>query len=574
MAIPGGKALEKSMLEKLEGVIGTGDDALRISDISRARFDGAPAFTGPISSLPSQWTQEQRFAAFQEKLESVRGALSPEQYAKYNADLKGVYTKDLSEDLARYNKNQSKNRQVDYGFYEFLQYNEIKNTFYDEADNVLQDRIANSGLNFEFNPNELKVRRQGRYNKQAKGTPEEYFNERLVQFTTFVHGESEAINKGYNVQISMLKQQLKDLDPHYYFGGAGKTSEEKLQHYTEDFEKLKDIKLDLEDMKSEIENANPKFDFSRLDSMGLEKQFSYLSKYTKVYQDRIANLADLQNKMQGMSHQEFNAAWTHSDKHQRWLARAAWGDVDGVRRYRGEYFRDEGELGDFILNVAEQANSVADDVGAFTKAWDDMSRSEKNQFFVAFGPVDTFKGTNGQRYAIKRGVFPTDEETQAEYMNFLSQRERREVEEFGDQAFQNNSWGGPNFYSDRPVQQFEAQQAAVADAVEGQQIWRPSASQSEAAVEETNAIAAEMTEMNTVGETPAAGIERRAANSILAVDTARSYVFGYRQRALLGMMGTIGGVSLMEAAMNGPSSESIERRRKLTEERRLRDLGY
>lgn len=84
----------------------------------------------------------------------------------------------------------------------------------------------------------------------------------------------------------------------------------------------------------------------------------------------------------------------------------------------------------------------------------------------------------------------------------------------------------------------------------------------------------EKTELDSVGERGAKGIERKASVNSLLADTARSYTFGYKQKALLGFMGTAGAMTLLEASMNSPSAEVIERRRQLEEERRRKKFGY
>lgn len=121
----------------------------------------------------------------------------------------------------------------------------------------------------------------------------------------------------------------------------------------------------------------------------------------------------------------------------------------------------------------------------------------------------------------------------------------------------------------------------VADSVSKQ---TPSVSES------VNQITKDTVQQKTIGESESSRIEREAVERTynlrrqisnsqssglnLSADTARSYVFGYKQKALLGFMGTAGAVSLLEASMSGPNQEAIERRRRLEEERCKKQFGY
>jgi len=357
--------------------------------------------------------------------------------------------------------------------------------------------------------------------------------------------------------------------------------------------------------------------------MSLRRQFNYLGNYSEYYQKRAADMASMREELKNMDNAEFNQFWNNADKDMRRDTRLAWGDAGHVERYNGQYYREgiDDELYDATkrldhlaeIRAAKEAEAerirVAKEKGAGTNffekidnvkaahradsfdsrnlatAWNELSDYEKGIYAKQFGEIETFGKNNEYATSIGVDISTQPKEVQDAYAEYMKQeqiayeRGTRDAlaEKMANERVQAER--ARELYGDKNVPDFEpnTQEEAVNNVLNEQKIWRPEAkpqSQTEAAVQENNALAAENTELRTHGESQTSQIERKAANSILAAETARSYVFGYRQRALLGMMGTVGGISLLEAAMSGPSAETIERRRKLTEERRLRQLGY
>ena len=449
---------------------------------------------------------------------------------------------------------------------------------------------------------------------QVGGSFELQYNEYQRQLRNFADEELKAPN-------AILRQKIAKLDPNYNFGRFDKLSWERQNQIMEDeLSDLQSYAIDVSALRSEIKSYNPNFDFSRADSMNLYSQFRYLGKHAQRYQNKSVGMTALRDRLAQMDNAGFNELWNSTDAQIRRDVRLSWGDQGSIEKYRGTYYR--AGIDDQLQRERAQAisaqelaeakakqeqrleeqqrnkrdifaearkkidavHAVKDDPVKLAQEWNKLNNLEKNEYHTAYGEVHEF---GDGKYAAPWGVDLSNQspEVQAAYADYLERRQRaieagtRDSmgERIAETRYQRER--ANELYGDRTVAQFEpteTEPVGVAEAEQTSDIWRPKEqpSQTEAAVNETNAIAAERTEMNTVGETQTANIERRAANSILAADTARSYVFGYRQRALLGMMGTMGGISLMEAAMSGPSAETIERRRRLTEERRLRQLGY
>lgn len=484
----------------------------------------------------------------------------------------------------------------------------LKEDFFAEEFSRLDEAVGNNSAlkGFTFNENLVKG-----------NTFELGYNEYQRQLRNFADSELETPNK-------LLREKISKLDPTYNFSKFDKFSwERQNQIFENELNDLQSYAADVEFLRRDTKQANQNFDFSKANSMSLRSQFNYLGKYSEKYKAREATMANMREDLKTMSQSEFSELWGNADSTLRRDTRFAWGDTGRIERYNGQYYREgiddkllydarkQDHLNELSrlreeeaerlrisrekgagINFFEKIDNVkaahrANDFDSrnLATAWNELSDYEKGIYAKQFGEIETFGKNNEFATSIGVDMSTQPKEIQDAYTEYMKQKQvayergTRDAlaEKMANERFQAERVR--ELYGDRTVPNFEpnAQEEAVSNTLNEQRIWRPEAksqSQTEAAVEENNALAAENTELKTHGESQTSQIERKAANSILAADTARSYVFGYRQRALLGMIGTVGGISLLEAAMSGPSAETIERRRKLTEERRLRQLGY
>lgn len=217
------------------------------------------------------------------------------------------------------------------------------------------------------------------------------------------------------------------------------------------------------------------------------------------------------------------------------------------------------------------------DQPGFQREWNNLSEYEKTLYQEQVGAVDTFRDSSGNLLAIQDGnqnqLASLDDKVRSEYETWLVNRDNvlwNETNQFAEAARAQRLLNDRQRLSfergEKPVQEEMSGYTPVGESPEGGQI--------EAATDETNEITMAATEERVVGERGAAQIERRSMSNILATDTAASYAFGYRQKALLGVMGTVGVISLLEANSHGGGREALERKRQLEEQRRMKKYGY
>jgi hypothetical protein len=213
----------------------------------------------------------------------------------------------------------------------------------------------------------------------------------------------------------------------------------------------------------------------------------------------------------------------------------------------------------------------------FQEAWNKMNSYEKTLYQQHVGEVHTFRDSAGNVHSIRENnesaLRSLDEQTRNEYESWLLNRDTAlslEQEQAAEAA------RTQRFLGDRQQLQFERTERSTEEQITGYTPVEksPVGGKVEQSTEATNEIAAVATEERAVGETGAARIERMSMSNILATDTAASYVFGYKQKALLGAMGTLGAISLLEANSHGGGREALERKRALEEQRRMKKYGY
>ena len=265
---------------------------------------------------------------------------------------------------------------------------------------------------------------------------------------------------------------------------------------------------------------------------------------------------------------------------------------------------NENEVLNFLPPKADLEALSQKEGKEWSESYSNLSLEERIDYGQRYGnPVQAIKDKDELLY-IKDADNTAwlNEEQQQLYENTTKQEQKAQQRQESRQTDKETIKNLRSMYKEQEVQNFEAQPRkhydSILDALDEVEAEKAAQQGGNAAVDDlttlrakiaqeklkkeiepsaadqANDIVGNMLEYKTIGERSANAIERKATNSVLFADTARSYTFGYRQKALLGMMGTAGAMSLLEATMNAPSAEIIERRRQLEEERRRKQMGY
>ena len=437
---------------------------------------------------------------------------------------------------------------------------------------------------------ESAVRRDSQLNKfrydnsTVRGNSYELkYNEYQRQLRNFADTELEAPNK-------LLRSKVLSIDPNYNFSKLDRLSWARQNEILgNELTNLQEYALDIHNLKQEVLALNPNYDESRLAGKNLYSQFRSLSGTLANLENKSVGRSTLQDRLMNMDQAGFNQLWTVQDPKLRREIRGAWGD-NYVYREGDTYYRSgidqgpqyvpppQGPTRDLLQEQKDKFNDI-NSLGQteFQEAWNKMNSYEKTLYQQHVGEVHTFRDSAGNVHSIRENnesaLRSLDEQTRNEYESWLLNRDTAlslEQEQAAEAA------RTQRFLGDRQQLQFERTERSTEEQITGYTPVEksPVGGKVEQSTEATNEIAAVATEEKTVGETGAARIERMSMSNILATDTAASYVFGYKQKALLGAMGTLGAISLLEANSHGGGREALERKRALEEQRRMKKYGY
>ena len=454
---------------------------------------------------------------------------------------------------------------------------DLKEEFFFNEFERLSKSIDNNTQLRGFHFDELRV---------SANSAELQYNELQRQLRNFADGELEAPNK-------ILRQKISALDPNYNFSRFDKLSWSRQNEILgNELNDLQSYAADVNELKKQVLALNPNYDDSRISGKSLQGQFRSLSGTLANLENKNTGRSALQARLKSMDNAGFNELWNVSDPKLRRDIRGSWGD-DYVYKENGVYYRSGIDTSPSSVRPPEPQRGPVRDLSQeqrdrftnmsnlnqkeFQREWNNLSEYEKTLYQEQVGAVDTFRDSYGNLIAIQDGnqnqLASLDDKIRSEYEAWLVNRDNvlwNETNQFAEAARAQRLLDDRQRlkfeHGERPVQEEMSGYTPVGESPEGGQI--------EAATEETNEITMAATEERVVGERGAAQIERRSMSNILATDTAASYAFGYKQKALLGVMGTVGVVSLLEANSHGGGREALERKRQLEEQRRMKKYGY
>lgn len=448
--------------------------------------------------------------------------------------------------------------------------------FYNEFERLSKSIDNNTQLK-GFHFDELRV--------SAKSAELQY-NELQRQLRNFADSELEAPNK-------ILRQKISALDPNYDFSRFDKLSWSRQNEiFGNELNDLQSYAADVNELKKQVLALNPNYDDSRISGKSLQGQFRSLSGTLANLGNKNTGRSALQARLKSMDNAGFNELWNVSDPKLRRDIRGSWGD-DYVYKENGVYYRSGIDTSPSSVQPPEPQRGPVRDLSQeqrdrftnmsnlnqkeFQREWNNLSEYEKTLYQEQVGAVDTFRDSSGNLIAIQDGnqnqLASLDDKVRSEYETWLVNRDNvlwNEANQFAEATRAQRLLDDRQRLSfergEKPVQEEMSGYTPVGESPEGGQI--------EAATEETNEITMAATEERVVGERGAAQIERRSMSNILATDTAASYAFGYKQKSLLGVMGTVGVISLLEANSHGGGREALERKKQLEEQRRMKKYGY
>lgn len=418
------------------------------------------------------------------------------------------------------------------------------------------------------------------------------YNETIRQVRNFAESEFETPNK-------ILREKISELDPRYSFKSIGYlpwSEQNPLLETT--LTDLQETALDVHNMIGEVKSFWPDFDAQKkLEGKSLDAQYRFLSRTLENNRNYILAKENFANFANSLSVEEFNNFWSDKTGGQafRRAYRQATDNVP-VHSLSGTFYRDfefkEAKAAEFAeaRAVEQQRLESVKSVSPEQQTRLDQLRQEKaiqrekRESETRRGDIE-YIDPNGKRiYYSKEDLetLPAEIRVRVEAQEKL----RADIKRYNSRVPEST----PEIETTTKVpatrvvnepllgrNNFKNQDLTVADST--QQRATPVS-------ESVNEVTKDTVQLKTIGESESSRIEREAIektynlkrdlsrSALLSEDTARSYVFGYKQKALLGFMGTAGAVSLLEASMSGPNAEAIERRRRLEEERRRKQLGY
>lgn len=404
------------------------------------------------------------------------------------------------------------------------------------------------------------------------------YNETIRQVRNFAESEFETPNK-------ILREKISELDPRYSFKSINHlpwSEQNPLLEAT--LTDLQETALDVHNMIGEVKQFWPKFNVQeRLAGKSLDAQYRYLSQKLEDNHNYILAKENFANFANNLSVEEFNNFWSDKTGGQafRRAYRQATGNVP-VHSLSGTFYRDfefeEAKAAEFAeaRAVEQQRLESIKPVSPEQQARLDQLRQEKavqrekRESETRRGDIEYIDPSGKRIYYSKEDLETLPAEIRARVE--AQEKLKADIKRYNSRSRVSES--APEIEGRN---NFKNQDLTVADST--QQRATP-------VTESVNAVTKDTVQLKTIGESESSKIEREAiektynlkrdlsGSALLSEDTARSYVFGYKQKALLGFMGTAGAVSLLEASMSGPNAEAIERRRRLEEERRRKQLGY
>ena len=493
--------------------------------------------------------------------------------------------------------------------------NYVKENYYEKELDRLMDKVGDSELGMDFSnffqPLEDEAPTFEKQFNHLYNSLDRYGLSVQQRYERSVEKEKQSL-----LEFRNLRDRVEQLDPNYDWGYLeGKSTQYKNKKLKQSIEDIPDQQAEIAEMAQQVKNPNFQTD----------PNASIYSQY-KAYERELGRQNQRQQRGQELmgfvettgedgvttktptvSFEDFNKAMQDNAKETK---RAIW-SVDGfIYKEDNLWFRSELDQAKYQeLHPTEEPISVVQNfrpnfaelnqkTGAeWSKGYSALTEHEKGLYQQQFGSPTVFT-SEGETIRIKNGD-NTDWLTEQQQKDLRDYQLKEQRLENATQAYEELK-SLRAMYQEREVKQFQGkeQETAVENPVGKQQeedalTTATDEAQAQSNVkdllnrarakyrstqqdvsEQTNELAEITVQQNTIGETQASSIERRAANSILMADTARSYTFGYKRKALLGMMGTTGAISLMEASMSGPNRDVVERKRQLEEERRRRQLGY
>lgn len=461
----------------------------------------------------------------------------------------------------------------------------VKEEYFTQQFDSLSEKISSEPL--------LKKFRADYTNLPNDPSAELVYNETIRQVRNFAESEFETPNK-------ILREKISELDPRYSFKSINHlpwSEQNPLLETT--LADLQETALDVHNMIGEVKSFWPEFNVrEKLAGKSLDAQYSYLSQKLEDNHNYVLAKENFANFANNLSVEEFNNFW--SDKTGGQAFRRAYHkatDNAPVHSLSGTFYRDfefeEAKAAEFAeaRAVEQQRLESIKPVSPEQQARLDQLRQEKaiqrekRESETRRGDIEYIDPSGKRIYYSKEDLetLPAEIRVRVEAQEKL----RADIKRYNSRSRVQESVEIETMTkvsAARVVHEpllgrnnLKNQDLTVADST--QQRAMPVA-------ESVNEVTKDTVQLKTIGESESSRIEREAIektynlkrdlnrSALLSEDTARSYVFGYKQKALLGFMGTAGAVSLLEASMSGPNAEAIERRRRLEEERRRKQLGY
>lgn len=473
----------------------------------------------------------------------------------------------------------------------------IKETYFDQQFNELSESISkmpalrNFGLDFSEMP--------------RHGSAELFYNETIRQVRNFADRELETPNK-------LLREKIRNIDSYFSFSRFNHLPWAQQNPLLEqELINLQETALDVHNMIGEVKAFWPNFnEKARLAGKSLEAQYRSLSQTLENNRAYVQAKEDFAKFADSLPESEFRS------RLQEEPFRRAYRQATGtsVVKLDGQYYRQSEydamiEQGNAEAVAAEKERlasikPVSPEVQEFLSAnreaveaervavaaEREKPMSDKVVYIDPIGKRQYFDRSELDNLdpAIKAKI-ESQEKLRADIEQYNSMKQTRVKSAANPPAIDPET--GEELVAVKPHRVVHGSgMPGIFNSKTGETVADSVSKQTPSVSESVNQITKDTVQQKTIGESESSRIEREAVERTynlrrqisnsqssgldLSADTARSYMFGYRQKALLGFMGTAGAVSLLEASMSGPNQEAIERRRRLEEERRKKQFGY